>query len=71
MTADRRVRLFPMPAARKDREPEQLPSVLPRRHPTDRAERASIVVNVTAGVVLLGAVVGLVLTYAFGGFGTW
>lgn len=71
MTAERRVRMLPMPAARKDREPEQLPSVLPQRDLGDRAEAASIVMNIVAGVGLLALMGAMLFSYATQGPGAW
>jgi len=63
--------MLPMPANRKDREPEELPPVLPRRSADDRAETTSIVVNAIVGLVLLAIVATMVGSYVMLGPSSW
>lgn len=68
MTANRRVRMLPMPAKRKDQEPEQLPSMIVKEDPVSRA---TLIVNVTAGAGLLAMLAGMLWSYAQLGPGAW
>jgi hypothetical protein len=60
--------MFPMPAARRDRPPEDPPSVLPR---PSLADRASARANLITGGVLLLVVGALATAYSLQIGGVW